>query len=192
MISLLLRRFSCNALPSLSCVLLDNGRRVGPAGIRMFWGSVYRPRARQRSAWDQLWPLTPLSLSNTPGTCLPLRGSLFTCSARPSMSCGPLAARRFHCLFFSDLSARSHSRTPSFNAPSHYLLPCAVWLTDPYSSAFRFRSDCAMTLIHGLSALPGSKVHISSFSLTAVDSSCIAVVFAVARLLPCIQICVEF
>jgi len=50
----------------------------------------------------------------------------------------------------------------------------------------------AVPLIHGLSALPGSKVHKSTFALTALDSSCIAAVFAVGRPLPCIQIYGEF
>jgi len=123
--------FAYNALPSVCRVLLDNGRRVGPTGIRMLWGRVYRPRTRQRSTWDHLcWPLTPLTLSDTSGPSPPLPGSLFTCSARPSVSCRPLSDRRFHCLFLSDLSARACSRTPSFNAPSHYLLPREVWLTD--------------------------------------------------------------
>ncbi|EDW49151.1 GM13128 [Drosophila sechellia] len=61
--SLLLRRFSCNALPSLSWVLLDNGRRVGRDGIRMLWGRAYRPQVSQRSAWDHLCrPRTPPTL----------------------------------------------------------------------------------------------------------------------------------
>jgi len=64
----------------------------------------------------------------------PLRGLLFTWTARSSVSCGPLAARRFQCLFFTNVL----THTTSFHARSG-------WLT-VYSSSFRLRlSDCALT-----------------------------------------------
>jgi len=102
----------------------SEGSSDGGNGFRMLWCRVYRPRARQRSAWDHLCrPRTPLILT------LPLPGSLPACGERPSVSFGVLAARCFHCAFPSDLTARSHFRTPSVNTPTLCLLPCAILLS---------------------------------------------------------------
>jgi len=91
------------------------------------------------------WPLTSLTLSDTPYPSPPLPGSLFTCGDRPSMSFGPLAARRFHCLLFPtwprvltpELLPLTLRRTIFFHVRSCCLTDCLLLLRLQTSDADR-------------------------------------------------------